>query len=300
MSTPRAVILVNRLAGGGRRLDEVRRLTRSLIAHHWAIEVLTPNGPESLEVAVRQSVDSGAQCIVVAGGDGTWHYAIQSLAGTSTPTALLAIGTGDDNARSLGFPRHDPERLGRCIAEGRVRSIDLGRLESSTVSRWFSGVASVGFDSQVNERANAYERLPGTLRYLVAAAAELRGFSPGDYRFTVDGESHELSAMLMAVGNGGFYGGGMAICPDARTDDGYLDATILTAMPIRRFLAALPLVYRGTHVRRPEVDQFRGRELAIDSPGHLVFADGEPIGRTPVSMQVVPDALRIVDTRMEP
>jgi len=300
VSTPRAVILVNRLAGGGRRLDEVRRLTRSLIAHHWAIEVLTPNGPESLEVAVRQSVDSGAQCIVVAGGDGTWHYAIQSLAGTSTPTALLAIGTGDDNARSLGFPRHDPERLGRCIAEGRVRSIDLGRLESSTVSRWFSGVASVGFDSQVNERANAYERLPGTLRYLVAAAAELRGFSPGDYRFTVDGESHELSAMLMAVGNGGFYGGGMAICPDARTDDGYLDATILTAMPIRRFLAALPLVYRGTHVRRPEVDQFRGRELAIDSPGHLVFADGEPIGRTPVSMQVVPDALRIVDTRMEP
>jgi len=300
VSTPRAVILVNRLAGGGRRLDEVRRLTRSLIAHHWAIEVLTPNGPESLEVAVRQSVDSGAQCIVVAGGDGTWHYAIQSLAGTSTPTALLAIGTGDDNARSLGFPRHDPERLGRCIAEGRVRSIDLGRLESSTVSRWFSGVASVGFDSQVNERANAYERLPGTLRYLVAAAAELRGFSPGDYRFTVDGESHELSAMLMAVGNGGFYGGGMAICPDARTDDGYLDATVLTAMPIRRFLAALPLVYRGTHVRRPEVDQFRGRELAIDSPGHLVFADGEPIGRTPVSMQVVPDALRIVDTRMEP
>ena len=300
MSTPRAVILVNRLAGGGRRLDEVRRLTRSLIAHHWAIEVLTPNGPESLEGAVRQAVDSGAQCIVVAGGDGTWHYAIQSLAGTSPPTAVLAIGTGDDNARSLGFPRHDPERLGRCIAEGRVRSIDLGRLESSTVSRWFSGVASVGFDSQVNERANAYERLPGTLRYLVAAAAELRGFSPGDYRFTVDGESHELSAMLMAVGNGGFYGGGMAICPDARTDDGYLDATVLTAMPIRRFLAALPLVYRGTHVRRPEVDQFRGRELAIDSPGHLVFADGEPIGRTPVSMQVVPDALRIVDTRMEP
>ena len=300
MSTPRAVILVNRLAGGGRRLDEVRRLTRSLIAHHWAIEVLTPNGPESLEGAVRQAVDSGARCIVVAGGDGTWHHAIQSLAGTSTPTALLAIGTGDDNARSLGFPRHDPERLGRCIAEGRVRSIDLGRLESSTVSRWFSGVASVGFDSQVNERANAYERLPGTLRYLVAAAAELRGFSPGDYRFTVDGESHELSAMLMAVGNGSFYGGGMAICPDARTDDGYLDATVLTAMPIRRVLAALPLVYRGTHVRRPEVDQFRGRELAIDSPGHLVFADGEPIGRTPVSMQVVPDALRIVDTRMEP
>ena len=300
MSTPRAVILVNRLAGGGRRLDEVRRLARSLIAHHWAVELLTPGGPENLEGAVRHAVDSGAQCVVVAGGDGTWHYAIQSLAGTSTPTALLAIGTGDDNARSLEFPRHDPERLGRCIAEGRVRSIDLGRLESSTVSRWFSGVASVGFDSQVNERANSYERLPGTLRYLVAAAAELRGFSPGDYRFTLDGEMHELTAMLMAVGNGGYYGGGMAICPDARADDGLLDATVLTGMPIHRFLASLPLVYRGTHVRRPEVQQFRGHELSIDSPGYLVFADGEPIGRTPVSMRIVPDALRIVDTRLEP
>ena len=92
----------------------------------------------------------------------------------------------------------------------------------------------------------------------------------------------------------------MAICPDARTDDGYLDATVLTAMPIRRFLASLPLVYRGTHVRRPEVRQFRGRELTIDSPGYLVFADGEPIGRTPVRMQVVPNALRIVDTHGEP
>jgi len=300
VSTPRAVILVNRLAGGGRRLDEVRRLTQSLLARQWAVEVIAPNGPESLEDAVSQAEDSDPQCIVVAGGDGTWHHAIQSLAGSSTPTALLAIGTGDDNARSLGFPRHDPDRLGRFIAESRVRSIDLGRLESSEATRWFSGVASVGFDSQVNERANSYERLPGTLRYLVAAAAELRGFSPGDYRFTVDGESHELSAMLMAVGNGGFYGGGMAICPDARTDDGYLDATVLTAMPIRRFLASLPLVYRGTHVRRPEVRQFRGRELTIDSPGYLVFADGEPIGRTPVRMQVVPNALRIVDTHGEP
>lgn len=299
MKARRCRILVNNRAGGGRRVGEVGRCARELISRGWHVEIVAPSDQDSLREAARQAAIDSLDGLVVAGGDGTWHDAVQELATTGSPIALLPIGTGDDNARSLGFPARDPETLARLIDEGSTRVIDLGRITCQGSSRWFSGVASIGFDSQVNSRANDYQRLPGTLRYLVAAARELTTFDPGSYLITRNGgfadeQTVEVQAMLIAVGNGGFYGGGMMICPGYQLDDGLLDATIITRLPRWRFVKTLPTVYRGTHVRDDAVITMRASRLHVVGGRQLVYADGEYVGILPATLESVPGALTIV------
>lgn len=299
MSGPRCILLVNRQAGGGRRLGEVARCAQGLIAHGWSVEIRTPEDRDSLREQALDAVQGEVDGLIVCGGDGTWHDALQVVAGTTLPMGLLPIGTGDDNARSLGFPSGNPEGLVELMAGGRNRTIDLGRITWTDPSgvesiRWFSGIASIGFDSQVNARANTYRRLPGTLRYLAAAAAELTVFEPGRYTITGDAGTSEVEAMLIAVGNGGYYGGGMAICPDYQLDDGLLDATIIHRLPRWRFVKTLPTVYRGTHVHDAAVATMRSSSLIVEGQDQLVFADGEYVGRLPVRMESVPQALVVV------
>lgn len=249
-----------------------------------------------VEEGARESVD----CLVVAGGDGTWHEVLQvhtMLAQPDTrsiPVALLPIGTGDDNARSLGFPRRDPSALARAIDAGKTRRVDLGLVHHSGGRRWFSGVLSVGFDSAVNARANEYQRLPGTLRYLSAVAAELFRYPASEYTVTTPTGTRRIRAMLIAVGNGGYYGGGMAICPGFDLQDGAVETTIITAMPKARFITTMPTVYSGRHVRQREVITLRSESVAISGDQELVFADGEPVGTVPISVECVPRALTII------
>ena len=289
-----ASIVVNPRAGGGRRVREVSTLALELMMRSWDVDIVVPEDAEGVREAVRRSLHSSADCIVIAGGDGTWHHAVQAGAGFDVPFALLPIGTGDDNARSLDIPARAPRLLAERIDSRRSRAIDLGRMECAGGIRWLSGIASIGFDSRVNDRANGLGGLPGTLRYLVAAAVELTRLTPSTFSITTDQGTITREAILVAVGNGGFYGGGMAICPDFRMDDGLLDVTIIGPLPRWRFSASLPTVYRGSHVRQREVSTAQTSFITIEADAELVFADGEPVGATPVTIRSVPEALRIV------
>ena len=147
---------------------------------------------------------------------------------------------------------------------GRTRAVDLGRVSG----RWFASVLASGFDSLVNERANRM-----TLAHAAAAAydlailAELRAFQPVPYVLELDGETWETEAMLVAVGNGSSYGGGMRICPDARIDDGLFDVTVVGPISKPEFLRVFPSVYRGTHVRPPGGDRAPGPRGQPPPPG---------------------------------
>src|SRR5262249_29491964 len=132
-------------------------------------------------------------------------------------------GTGNDFARGIGIPLKDPVAAADLVIAGRTRTVDLATAKDEFITTVVAG----GFDSLVNKRANAMRWPKGNARYTVATFAELRTFNPLEYVVTIDGEVIETKAMLVAVGTGPTYGGGLQICAGAEIDDGLLDITII-------------------------------------------------------------------------
>jgi len=241
------------------------------------------------------SIASGLDVLVVAGGDGTVNLGVNLCAGTKTVLGIVAVGTGNDIARALKLPIRDASTAADVIAKGTVRTLDAGRLvEASGGSRWFAGVLGAGFDSVVNERANRWRWPRGRMRYNLAIARELPVFKPIPYVIEVDGVRHRTEAMLVAVGNGPSYGGGMRVCPDASFDDGLFDILVVHQVSTTEFLRVFPTVFSGKHVGHPAVQILRGRQVRLEAAGIVSYADGERFAPLPISLQNVPAALRVL------
>lgn len=292
--TDTVAVLVNPAAGKGKGGRSAPDIAARLRAHGMDAAMLVGVDADETLAMAREAVANGAKTLVAAGGDGTVHLALQAVADTPTALAVIPVGTGNDNADLLGMPS-DVDECVRIIAERTVRALDLGHVTTSDgTSRWFLGVLSSGFDSTVNERANAMTWPSGTARYLIAMVRELRTFRALPYRLTVDGERFEGRGMLLAVGNGSCYGGGMRVCEGAVPDDGVLTCTWLHELGKAEFLRVFPQVYRGTHLSHPKVQQLNGTVIEVDAPGQVVYADGERIGPLPARIESHPGALQVI------
>jgi len=288
-------IIVNPTSGGGRAGKAMPSFVGALQALGVRAIVEASRDARDLRARIAQTRDAGAREVVVAGGDGTLHHAVQELAGSETALAILPVGTGDDNARTLGIPLRDPAGAARALAEGVRRRVDLAEVTAADgTQRYFLGVLSAGFDSFVNERANRMTWPKGKARYVVAIAGELRTFRPVEYTAILDGREIREGAMLVAVGNGVSYGGGMKVCPGAVPDDGLLDVTWLHAVSTPTFIRVFPSVFSGTHVNKPFVSTYRAREIELSAPGQLAYADGERVGPLPISIRLRPGVLSVI------
>jgi diacylglycerol kinase (ATP) len=155
-------------------------------------------------------------------------------------------------------------------------------------------VLAAGFDAIVNERANEMTWPKGQMRYNLATLAELRTFSPIPYVIEVDGEQHRFEAMMVAVGNGPSFGGGMRITEGALMDDGLLDVIAIDPMSKLELLRTFPKLFSGSHIGNPKVHRYLGRTITVAAPGIVAYADGERIAPLPLTVEVVPRALRVL------
>jgi diacylglycerol kinase (ATP) len=294
-------LLVNPTSGGGRAHAHAGVVERALRAAGAPVQV---RPTLSLEQGRRAAADAVAAAradsthehvVVVAGGDGSVHTLLQAVGDSGVPIGVVPAGSGDDAARSWGLGRGEPHLMASHLLTAPVHEVDLGRVEAADGHvTWFATILAAGFDARVSERALRLERVPPTLRYLVALAAELRGFRPISYRLQLDGTPVDTDAMLVALANSPTYGSGMRVCPDAHPTDGQLDVLVLAPLPTSEFLRVFPRVYRGTHLSHPAVRVQRVRHAVIDAEGVLAFADGEPVARLPLRVSVAPRALRVV------
>ena len=283
-------LLINPAAGRGRGSAEGDRAASELRRLGMTVrELVGVNGRESEELAAG-AVAGGCDALVVCGGDGVVHHGLNAVAGTDVPLGVVPAGSGNDFARAVGIPVGDVARAAAVIAHGRVRAVDVGKAGD----RFFGAVLAAGFDSRVNDRMNRMRWPRGRSRYHAAIVAELAKFRPLPFALEVDGARQELEAMLVAVGNGSSYGGGMRICPAAVMDDGQLDVTVVTRISRAKLIRLFPSVYPGTHIRRPEVQTFRCRSITLSSPGVAAYADGEFVSDLPVACTVVPGGLRVL------
>jgi diacylglycerol kinase (ATP) len=287
-------LVVNPVSGkrrGERIADDAERLLES---RGHQIDRLQGDDGQHAREQLAKAIETGVDTVVVVGGDGALHDLLPVLADRDLTVGLLPAGTGNDTARSLGIPTKDPTAATSILLGVHTRDLDLAQ---TGPDEYVVTVVASGFDSKVNERANAMTWPRGNQRYNLAIVAELREFEPLAFTITLDGETIEREAMLVAVGNGPSFGGGLRICEGASMDDGLLDVVIINPVSKPRLLWVFPKLYRGTHVTLPEFERHRVREVTLSSPGIVAYGDGERLGPLPMTSTVRPGALRMLVAR---
>lgn len=283
------VLLFNPTSGGGKGKSYAKQSLALL--RDRGIEVLEISG-HSFQAAEERFAEAIAihkrliEVVVVVGGDGMVHMAIQQLAESKIPMVLVPAGTGNDFARALNLNLNQPLSALEFSLISNPVSVDLGKVND----RFFADILSTGFDSVVNERANRLRWIRGRMKYNIAILLVLSTFRPLTYRFRVDEIEFTTKAMLIAVSNGQSYGGGMKVTPNALLDDGLFDVMILGPVSRLEFLKVFPKVFSGAHIDHPAVKIMRGKKISIDSSA-VAYADGERIGPLPISAEIVSGAL---------
>lgn len=233
-------------------------------------------------------------CVVACGGDGTTHWVAQGLVQGPATFDILPSGTGNDiHAALRGGSGAAPRDLVSRILGGVTHMIDVGRIRAEGIERSFLGVCTTGFDSLVNLRANGMTRGPRSTRYVGAVLRELPSLRPRTWMLDHNGRRWEETGVILAIANGGIYGGGMRISPRAHMADGNLDVTLVRSVGRARLIALFPLVYSGRHIHRPEVSTWSTTSVEVQGDPGPVMCDGEYVGQLPVSITIVPGALRI-------
>jgi len=276
--------------GGGR---ESRRASDQLLgelaaAGHEIIDVTGGSSDETSE-NLQHLIDGGeVDRVLVCGGDGLVHLAVQHLALSGVPMALCPSGSGNDFATALGI--HTPD-VATTVAS--ARPIDLIKVTTPNgFVSWVASIAIAGFPASINERANKI-RLPiGSQIYTLAAALELPRFGRLPLSLRLDGHQIETDSAMLAIGNTKLFGGGMVACPDATAVDGLVHLTSIQHVGRLGILRHLARRGGGT-ADRPEVLRRTARRIDVDTPGIAMWADGEPLGEAPLSFEVISEALLV-------
>ena len=322
MDRGRVGLLVNPTAGRGAGRVAGRRAYTALRQLGHPVVDLT--GADVAEARHRLAAEAGnLEAVVVVGGDGLVHTAVEAVAGTGTALGIVPAGTGNDIARGLDLDLGDPaaavQRVSAALRDGRSRAVDAVRVRTAEGDGWFVSILASGVDALINERANAWRWPSGPSRYTLAALVELARVRSIALRVVLDGERVlDVDALLVAVANTRSYGGGLQMAPDADPADGLLDVVVVDRLPAVRALSVFPRVRAGHHLAHPAVHVHRARSVRLElrdgelRDGELrdgerrdgerrsgpasprPHADGEPTGSLPVTCEVVPGALRVL------
>ncbi len=283
-------LIVNPHAGNGRAGHELPKVEAELRRLGLEFHTERTRSIEHARELARAAITAG-ETAVALGGDGLIGAVADELKHTEAVLGVLPGGRGNDFARTLGIDS-DPVVACAVLAGGVVRPLDLGEVEGHT----YIGIASCGFDSVANRIANETRLVRGNLVYAYGAIRALIIWRPATFEVRLDGgPPRSVRGYSIAAANSKAYGGGMYLAPQAELDDGMLDVVMISHAPKLRFLRLLPTVFKGEHVREPNVEIVRAREVEISAERPFtVFADGDPIAELPARIRALHAAVRVL------
>jgi diacylglycerol kinase (ATP) len=284
-------LLLNPAAGAGRALRFAQAAMTRLHDRGISVELKASTEPGGIERLARRLATEGAERVVVCGGDGTMHEAVNALAGTSTILGLLPGGRGNDLAAVLGIPA-DPAAAADRVVEGRIHSIDVGVVNG----RRFGTVVALGLDADVALRTRSgWWRHGGRPGYVACGVSRLFTYRAPHLRLTGDFGVREGRYLLCAVSNSGSYGGGVRIAPHSALDDGQLDLCLVKDLPRLAALPLIPRILRGRHGGAKAVEFLRTTRVRIESEEPVpAVADGELTGHTPAEVTLEGLSLQVI------
>lgn len=288
-------LIINPRAGRGAAARAGADIARYLAQHGFECDARITNDRGHATELAREAARDGADCVAIAGGDGSVFEVVNGLmqAGGGMPLAVLPVGTGNDFAKML----HSKDWLSVCekLRRGHTRAVDVGTCNDV----FFANGVGAGFDAKVARIANGIRWLRGDAVYAVALLRTLVFHHDNPtIHVTADGHSFTGRMTMLAAANGQVYGGSFRVAPDARIDDGLLDVLFADDFTRGRILKLVPRVLRGTHLDLPGVHFLRARDITIESDQPLpVHCDGEMLtkGTERLSISLRAGALQVVD-----
>jgi diacylglycerol kinase (ATP) len=299
------LVLVNPVAGAGRARKALPALQRFAQENGWHADFHVTTSVEDLRQRACEGAKAGQGQIFVVGGDGTFQALINAVGvHSNTVLGVIPAGGGNDLAASLGIPL-DTVAAARLLLEGSVCLLDAVRVKTAEgVVRLYTGGGGVGLDAEASRYAGGvYRNVRGRMRYVLSAIRALTGFHSMQVRLQTDVENEANivgHALLVALLNTPSYGAGVRLAPAAIMDDGKLDLVLLDNVEFFEVLAMLPaLLLRGdVHTKRLQRRTVTRVRIETDRPCPF-HADGEIVGATPVEVEIVPGALRVLCPRQK-
>ncbi|MGK7939532.1 MAG: lipid kinase [Crocosphaera sp.] len=285
--TKRALLLVNRHSRKGQnRFAQAVDILNDL---GFELMVVPIQSSEHLPRLVRKHGPK-VDLVIVGGGDGTLNGVVDSLVEMNLPLGILPLGTANDLARTLKIPNTIPQAC-QIIADGQLKYVDLGWVNG----KHFFNVASLGLSVEITEKlSKGAKRRWGVLAYALTALQVISQTHPFHAQIQINGETIEVKTIQIAVGNGRFYGGGMAVAQDATIDDQRLD---VYSLELQHWWQIFPLLWRlpqGQQGDLPWVRTFEGEYLEIYTrKTQDINTDGELVAKTPATFRVIPQSLGV-------
>ena len=299
-------LILNPKAGSGRAQRAwhgLRPLLKDALGH---VELRLTEAPNHATELTREALAGGADLVIATGGDGTVNEVLNGYLADGkavSPDACLALiplGTGGDFARSAEITKSPADAV-RAIRDRKIRRMDAARVrladpEGQLIERYFINVTSFGMGGEVSVSAknNFLTHHHGRAAFLWATVFTFLRFRAKTVRLELDGQpmDEQLQIMQVAIGNGGYQGGGMLPCPLAKLDSGCLDLTVIEKIGLIDFLLSLRLLYSGTIYSHPKCHHFRVKHASATSRGTvLAEVDGEAVGGLPLQAEILPAAV---------
>ncbi len=296
------VFLVNPASGNGSTGKRWPELVHRAAGLGLTGDTLFSERPGHLIELARQAADDGAGLLVAVGGDGTLNEVVNGLLQASgrPDLATIPLGTGMDFGRTHGIPKGFDGAV-RAAAGDTTRMIDAGRVtyrawDGSEEVRFYANVGSVGMSGAVAQRANGMSKaLGGKVTFFVALTQVFLRWQNTEVTVELEnGETHTGRMHDVIVANGQWHGGAMWLAPEAQPDDGLFDIVLIGDVTKLDFVTTAPKLYKGKHLAHPKVDLLRSSRVRVDAAEHLpIELDGEQVGTTPATFEIVPEALRV-------
>lgn len=302
MSSPfgKAIVIANVRAGTGAAAK--KSLSELLDSTGIEYEIRTTQGPGHATQLAARAIGEGCEYLIAVGGDGTIHEVVNGMMnedGPIKPGVVLGIipgGSGSDFVRTFGLPR-EPEDAVKHLSGENHFVVDAGRVtyqqDGVKKVRYFANIAEAGFGGEVCRRAERLPRFLGRVRYLLSFWLTLGRFQKSSGRVFLTNRTYQGNITNLVVANAQFYGGGMRIAPKAHPGDGKFDVLVQKGTK-RDYVAGITKVYKGEHLPSPAIKEFIDSRVEVEADIPLqIEADGEVLGFTPATFDIVPNAYRL-------
>ncbi|MDR1017800.1 MAG: diacylglycerol kinase family lipid kinase [Lachnospiraceae bacterium] len=283
--------ILNSTAGNGSAVKKFNQAEKVLRERNISYKVLESKYQGNIKELVAEAISSGADCIVIVGGDGSVRESISALAYKDVAFSIFPFGTGNDCAKALGLSE-DPNRCVHDFINGKPQKIDAARANES----YFLNVAGFGFDVDVLVNTEHFKnKHNGKTAYRLGLFTALTHMKQRKVIINADGREYQYKSLIASAGNGKYIGGGMNAHPNAEFDDGLLEFFCVHDLKPLQIPGALSKFLKGEHLDLKNTKYFRAKKIQVQSEDELaVQLDGEIIEMTPVTFEILPEALTII------